>query len=85
MARYPKKGSGNQEGFVRPKFTMYNSQKDIEDFMIWVKKNYKKNIKLATWYGDHLFGKAIQPMEGDLGGGKITIAYDNSFNHGKNS
>ena len=56
---------GQKEGTVRPKFTDYWKQKDIVDYFDWVRKNYKKNPRLATWVGDHLVGKAVQPIGND--------------------
>lgn len=55
MAR--KLGSTN-----RPQFYSYTSEIERKEYVLWVKKNYKKNPKLATWYGDQLFGKAMQPI-----------------------
>lgn len=45
----------------------YTTEKDKKDFIIWIKKNFKESDKLATWYGDHLFGKALQPIGGENG------------------
>lgn len=72
------KGAGNKEGSIRPNFTMYTSEDDIKEFMTWVKENYKKSDKLATWYGDHIFGKAIQPL-GNPDGSPLTITFDSAF------
>lgn len=72
------KGAGNKLGSVRPKIGEYTSQQDVIDYMTWVKKNYKKNTKLAVWYGDHLFGKATQPVEGSMNG-TMTLVFDDSF------
>lgn len=76
-----RKGAGGYQGQVKPKFTDYFSQDDIADYFAWVKKNYKKkgNQKLATWVGDHLCGKPVQPLEGDLGGGQLVVKFDNAF------
>ena len=81
MARYPKKGSGvgNKEGSVRPNFFKFVTPKDIEDYMKWVLKNYKKNPKLAMWFGDHLFGKAVQPIGND-GDKPLKLSFDSAFN-----
>jgi len=67
MANYggKRQGAGNKEGSVRPNFYKFVEQDEIREFMSWVKKNYKKNPRLAIWYGDHLFGKATQPLAGD--------------------
>lgn len=67
MARYPKKGSGvgNKAGSIRPSFNQYWSQDDIADYMNWLKANYKEKPELAKFVGDHLFGKAVQPIGND--------------------
>lgn len=61
-------GAGNKKGVIRPNFTDYVSGKDIQSFMDWVLKIYKKNPRLAQWFGDHMFGKAMQPITGQDGG-----------------
>lgn len=58
-------GSGNKEGSVRPNFYKFMDPNDVREFMDWVKRNYKKNPRLAIWLGDHLFGKATQPIAGE--------------------
>lgn len=63
-----RKGAGNKEGSTRPNFYAFVTPKDIKDYMLWVKANFKTNDKLAVWYGDHLFGKAQQPISGPEGG-----------------
>lgn len=56
----------------------FASQKDAKEFLAHIKKNYKKSDKLATWYGDHLFGKAPQPLTGE-DGGPLIISFDKAF------
>ena len=56
--------AGNKEGNIRPKFNSYWSIDDIEKYMIWLKKNYKKDPQLVKWVGDHIFGKPVQPLVG---------------------
>lgn len=53
----------------RPQFHTYTSEIERKEFVLWVIKNYKKSPDLAKWYGDQLFGKAMQPNEhsGPLG------------------
>lgn len=55
-----------------------SSKFDAKEFIDYVRKNYKKNDRLAVWYGDHLFGKAIQPIEGEFRG-NVTLTFDKSF------
>lgn len=50
---------------TRPQFYKYTSETDRKEFAKWVKANYKKNKELARWYGDQLFGKAPQVIQGD--------------------
>lgn len=51
------------------KFSIHDFAKeaDAQEFLEHVKAKYKENDRLATWYGDHLFGKAPQPLEGKDG------------------
>ena len=66
MARGGKRpGAGGKEGTVRPKFTEYWTQEEIAEYFQWVKENYKKSPRLATWVGDHLMGKPVQPLGND--------------------
>jgi len=73
MARYP-----TTKEQTRPKFHTFVSPEDVQEFMSWVKENYKTDKKLAVWYGDHLFGKALQPVEGNITG-DLTLSFDESF------
>lgn len=66
-----RKGAGNKEGSTRPNFFKFVTPDDVTKYMDWVLKNYKKNPKLAMWLGDHIFGKAVQPVAGDDGKGNI--------------
>ena len=50
-----------------PQFKNYVTDKQRLAFVAWVEKNYKKNPKLATWYGDQMFGRAVQPLGNDNG------------------
>lgn len=67
-----RKGSGNKVGNVRPNFNAYWDSKDVKEYMTWLKANYQKSPDLIKYVGDHLFGKAIQPLTGE-GGGPIQI------------
>lgn len=71
-------GAGGKAGSVRPNFHAFVTPKDIQKYMDWVKANYQSDMKLAVWYGDHLFGKAIQPL-GNPDGSALTILFDNAF------
>lgn len=73
-------GQGNKEGSVRPKITDYWSQDDIADYFVWLKKSYKKNPRLATFVGEHLMGKPVQPISGE-DGKPLEIKFSSTFNH----
>lgn len=49
----------------RPQFHSYTNEVDRKAYVKWVKNNYKDDTALAKWYGDQLFGKATQRLEGD--------------------
>ena len=62
-----REGAGNKLGSVRPKMTDYWSQEDIEDYFTWLKGSYKTDATLAKFVGEHLMGKAVQPLGNDDG------------------
>lgn len=62
----------------RPQFWTYTTEVERKDFAAWVKKEYKHDPYLAKWYGDQLFGKAIQPI-GNEDGQALLIKFDNAF------
>lgn len=47
---------------TRPQFHTYTDENDRKEYVEWVRKNYQKDPILAKWYGDQMFGKAIQPV-----------------------
>ena len=51
----------------RPAFYTYTTEIERKEYVKWVKKAYKQDMKLAVWYGDQLFGKAVQPVSGENG------------------
>lgn len=63
---------------TRPQFHTYTTEIERKEFAKWVKKNYKKDSNLAKWYGDQMFGKAVQPIGND-GGKPLVISFDNAF------
>ena len=73
-----RQNAGNKKDSTRPNFFAFVSPKDITDYLDWVKANYKRDSRLAQWYGDHLFGRAVQPVEGNMQG-NLTIHFDESF------
>lgn len=60
-----RKGNGVKKGSIRPDFCDYLTAKEIKDTVLWVKENYKTDSQLKTWYLDHIFGKAVQPLGND--------------------
>jgi len=70
--------AGNKTGSIRPKFSMYWSDDEVKEYIDWVKENYKKDTQLAKWAGDHLFGKAVQPIGSD-DGKPIIVQFSNAF------
>lgn len=77
-----RKGAGNKLGSVRPKITDFWTQEDIAEYFGWVKENYKKSDRLATWVGDHLLGKPVQPIGNDQTG-ELKITFDASLRPSK--
>ena len=73
-----RKGAGGKKGQIKPHFNSFWSQREIKDYMKWVKKNYKKDVQLAKWAGDHIFGKAVQPLE-NSDGSPLILRFDNAF------
>jgi hypothetical protein len=53
---------------TRPQFHTYTTEEDRKEFAAWVRENYKYDPMLAKWYGDQMFGKAVQPIGGHDGG-----------------
>ena len=62
----------------RPQFHTYTTEIERKEFALWVKKNYKKDSNLAKWYGDQLFGKAVQPIGND-DDKPFVISFDDAF------
>jgi hypothetical protein len=74
-----REGSGGKLGQVRPKLTDYWSQDDIEEYFYWLKENYKKDTGLAKFVGEHIMGKAVQPIGND-DGKPLIVQFDSAFN-----
>jgi len=43
-------------------------QEQIDEFLEFLIDNYKEDARLMMWMGDHIFGKASQPVTGADGG-----------------
>jgi hypothetical protein len=73
-----REGAGNKAGSIRPKITDYWSQDDIQEYFDHLKENYKKSDRLAVFVGEHLMGKAVQPIGND-NGQPLLISFDQAF------
>jgi hypothetical protein len=78
MARGGKRpGAGRPVGTPNKKSLLdYWTKEDIFEYL---KDAYKESDKLNQFVGEHLMGKASQPIEGDVTG-NITFRFDTSFN-----
>lgn len=72
---------GKQPGAGRPKgstnkirFADFVSTKDRATFVEFILSNYMGDMRLATWMGDQLFGKAQQAVDLTSDGKPILIA-----------
>lgn len=59
---------------TRPQFHTYTDENDRKEFVQFIRETYKHDPYLAKWYGDQLFGKAVQPLAGHDGG--ALFSYD---------
>ena len=57
----------------------YFTEKEMKEFWDDLKKRAKKNDRIALYFAEQFTGKALQPHEGDLGGGIIIVKYDDAF------
>jgi hypothetical protein len=62
-------GAGRPTG-SKNKYSIHDffTEKDVETFIKFLRLNYQNDARLLTWLGDHLFGKAAQPLTGGDGG-----------------
>jgi hypothetical protein len=69
MARGGKRpGAGRPEGSKQGKsfrrtIETYFNESDIEEFFEFLKDNYKEDMRLMQWVGDHLLGKPQQSID----------------------
>jgi hypothetical protein len=62
-------GAGRPKGSKHiPQFRDYVSEEDRAEFVEFVLSSYKGDMRLTTWVGDQLFGKAAQSITGPDGG-----------------
>lgn len=76
---------GKQPGAGRPKgstnkirFADFVSAEDRATFVEFMLSNYMGDMRLATWVGDQLFGKAAQAITGP-DGEALVIKFDPTF------
>lgn len=74
-----RKGAGRKWGSRdRPTIFDFWSDGDIEEYFEFLKDNYKEDMRLMQWVGDHILGKAPQPVDADVTG-TVEIKFDNAF------
>ena len=66
-------GSGN-----KIKFADFVSDEDRKTFVEFMLSSYMGDMRLATWVGDQLFGKAPQAITG-ADGGALIVKFDSAF------
>jgi hypothetical protein len=73
-------GAGRPKGSVtKPRFADYVSAEDRAAFVEFILSTYMADMRLATWVGDQLFGKAPQGIDVTSGGSALTILFDPAF------
>lgn len=55
-------GSKNEKN-ARVTIHTYFTQADIEEFFEFLKDNYKEDMRLMQWLGDHLLGRPPQSID----------------------
>lgn len=66
-----KKGGRPKGSTSRPNIFDYWDRGDIEEFFEFLKDNYKEDMRLMQWVGDHLLGKAPQSIDHTTKGEKL--------------
>ena len=62
-----REGSGRKKGSKTLQLRDYLKQQDIDTFVEFLLANYMEDGRLMIWMGDHIFGKAVQPLSGPDG------------------
>lgn len=80
MARGGKRqGAGRKPGStVRPVLRTFYTQAEIKAYVDDLKERAKTDARLKVFEGEHLFGKAVQPIGNDETGSLI-ISFDKTF------
>lgn len=55
------------------KFADYFTPEEVWEFVADIKERAKKDPRIAIWVGEHIFGKAVQPIEGTGENGEIIL------------
>lgn len=77
-------GAGRQEGSMNiPKLSSFFTQAELEEYVAFLKTRYKESDKIAVFVGEHLFGKAPQPLVGS-DGRELPQPIYNVFAHNSN-
>ena len=63
----------------RPRLLDYINKDQLREFVEFTLDNYKEDSRLHTWFGDQIFGKAVQPI-GNEDGKPLRVEFDSSFN-----
>lgn len=78
---------GRQPGAGRPKgstnkvrFADFVSAEDKAQFVEFILSIYMSDMRVATWMGDQLFGKAPQALDITSGGQPLQVSFDPMFN-----
>ncbi len=71
---------GRPKGSVtRPQLRDFYTKRELNEFVRDLKESAKTDPGLKKFVAEQLFGKAIQPVEGDFTG-NITLQFDRTFN-----
>lgn len=59
----PEGSKGTSSKLSRASIFEYFNQADIEEFFEFLKDNYKEDMRLMQWVGDHILGKPAQSID----------------------
>lgn len=77
-----RKGAGRPKGSTnKVRFADYVSAEDKAQFVEFMLSTYMADMRIATWIGDQLFGKAPQAIDVTSGGMALQVTFDPMFKH----